>query len=55
MALDKFRFTKQKASVAAFVVKIDRKQLSVVEDEVFDDISLEDFVEELPDDAPRYP
>ncbi|KAJ1980316.1 hypothetical protein H4R35_001169 [Dimargaris xerosporica] len=54
-ALDKFRFAKQKANVAAFVVKIDRKQLSVVEDEIFDDITLEDLVEELPDDAPRYP
>lgn len=49
------RFAQQKGeNVKAYVAKIDPAQKQVVEDEAFDDISLEDLVEELPDDSPRY-
>ncbi|CAG8454209.1 9414_t:CDS:10 [Paraglomus occultum] len=53
--LRKFRFSKrsQKGS-AAFVLKIDRERLCIVEDQVYDEITLEDLVEELPETSPRY-
>ncbi|CAJ0822974.1 3477_t:CDS:2 [Entrophospora sp. SA101] len=35
-------------------IKIDRENLVVVEDEIHDDITLEELVEELPENAPRY-
>ncbi|RIA88045.1 hypothetical protein C1645_695479, partial [Glomus cerebriforme] len=35
-------------------VKIDREKLLVVEDEQYDNISLEELVEELPETSPRY-
>ncbi|CAH1764854.1 9609_t:CDS:2 [Entrophospora sp. SA101] len=35
-------------------LKIDRENLVVVEDEIHDDITLEELVEELPENAPRY-
>ncbi|KAG2221137.1 hypothetical protein INT45_004446, partial [Circinella minor] len=52
--LKEFRFAKYSSGNAAFVLQIDRKQLKIVEDEVYDDISIEDLVEELPENSPRY-
>ncbi|CAG8678001.1 2371_t:CDS:2, partial [Scutellospora calospora] len=42
--LRKFRFGKQKG-ISAFILKIDREKLLVVEDAIYDDISLEDLAE----------
>lgn len=36
------------------MLSIDRKTLEIVEDEVHDNISLEDLVEELPENTPRF-
>ncbi|XP_012559082.2 glia maturation factor beta [Hydra vulgaris] len=52
-ALKKFRFRKGE-TFAALVMKIDPEKLLVVEDEIYEDISFEDFVSELPDHSPRY-
>ncbi|KAI9251850.1 hypothetical protein BDA99DRAFT_563542 [Phascolomyces articulosus] len=52
--LKEFRFAKYSSGNAAFVLQIDRKQLKIVEDEVYDNISIEDLVEELPENSPRY-
>ncbi|CAM0137925.1 hypothetical protein VKS41_001146 [Umbelopsis sp. WA50703] len=52
--LKDFRFKKFSSGNAAFVLKVDKKNLKVVEDEEHDDISLEDLVEELPENAPRF-
>ncbi|KAL5532671.1 hypothetical protein ACEPAF_4445 [Sanghuangporus sanghuang] len=52
-ALRKFRFGRCNSS-AAMVVKIDKKQLKMVEDETYDDISIDDLAQELPENAPRY-
>lgn len=43
-ALRKFRFGRRNSS-AAIIVKIDKKALKMVEDETFDDISMEDLAE----------
>ncbi|PAV23983.1 glia maturation factor beta [Pyrrhoderma noxium] len=42
------------ASSAALVVKIDRKTLSMIEDEKYDNIEMEDLAEELPGHEPRF-
>ncbi|GES85718.1 histone H4-like [Rhizophagus clarus] len=52
--LRKFRFSKSSKGNAAFVLKIDREKLLVVEDEQYDNISLEELIEELPENSPRY-
>ncbi|KAI7872649.1 hypothetical protein BDF14DRAFT_1747119 [Spinellus fusiger] len=52
--IKKFRFAKYTQGHAAFILKIEREQLSIVEDEVYESISLEDLVEELPETSPRY-
>jgi len=53
--LRKFRFSRRsQKGTSAFVLKIDREKLCVVEDEVYDEITLEDLVEELPETSPRY-
>lgn len=44
-SLRKFRFARRNAGSAALIVKIDKKNLVMVEDEQFDDISLEDLAE----------
>ncbi|KAI8645627.1 hypothetical protein BD408DRAFT_411266 [Parasitella parasitica] len=49
-----FRFAKYESGNAAFVLQIDRKTLKIVEDEVYDNISLEDLIEELPENTPRF-
>ncbi|KAJ1965743.1 hypothetical protein IWQ62_002591, partial [Dispira parvispora] len=54
-ALESFRFAKHGDNMAALVAKVNRKDYTLVEDETFDSITFEDLVEELPDDAPRYP
>ncbi|CAG8496991.1 7280_t:CDS:2 [Funneliformis caledonium] len=52
--LRKFRFSKNSKGSAAFVLKIDRENLLVIEDELYDNITLEELVEELPENSPRY-
>ncbi|KAI0093847.1 maturation factor [Irpex rosettiformis] len=53
-ALHKFRFARRNAGHAAIVVKINKQRLIMEEVEQFDNISLEDLAEELPENAPRY-
>ncbi|KAJ1955683.1 glia maturation factor beta [Linderina pennispora] len=52
--LKKLRFSKPGTDSAVYIAKINRKEHLVVPDESFDSISLEDLIEELPDDEPRY-
>jgi len=52
--LKKLRFAKPTQHVTAYVVKINRKDLRICEDEQFEDITIEELAEELPDDSPRY-
>ncbi|OZJ03319.1 hypothetical protein BZG36_02269 [Bifiguratus adelaidae] len=52
--LRQFRFKKASKGNAAVVFKIDRQKLLIEEDEEHDDITLEDLVEELPENTPRY-
>ncbi|KAI8388816.1 uncharacterized protein BYT42DRAFT_561335 [Radiomyces spectabilis] len=52
--IKEFRFAKNSTGNAAFVLQIDRKQLKIVEVEVLEDISIEELVEELPENTPRY-
>ncbi|KAI9509350.1 hypothetical protein F5148DRAFT_1275283 [Russula earlei] len=49
----KFRFTRHKGN-AALVVKINKQKLIMEEADRFDNISLEDLAEELPEASPRY-
>ncbi|TBU49116.1 glia maturation factor beta [Dichomitus squalens] len=53
-ALRKFRFARRNAGHAAMVVKINKQKLIMEEVEQFDDISIDDLAEELPENAPRY-
>ncbi|KZV71650.1 glia maturation factor beta [Peniophora sp. CONT] len=53
-SLRKFRFARRKGGNAAIVVKINKKELIMEEVEQFDNISLDDLAEELPESAPRY-
>ncbi|KAI8329248.1 hypothetical protein BC941DRAFT_405948 [Chlamydoabsidia padenii] len=52
--IKQFRFQKFSSKNAAFVLKINKNSLKIEEDEVYDKISLEDLVEELPENTPRY-
>ncbi|OJT09128.1 Glia maturation factor beta [Trametes pubescens] len=52
--LRKFRFARRNAGHAALVVKINKQKLLMEEVEQFDDISIEDLAEELPENSPRY-
>nr|XP_019048601.1 hypothetical protein I302_02373 [Kwoniella bestiolae CBS 10118]OCF27531.1 hypothetical protein I302_02373 [Kwoniella bestiolae CBS 10118] len=52
-ALKKFRFTNRK-STAAISVKIVKASLSMAVDEEFEDQSIEEIAEELPENHPRY-
>ncbi|KAH9005117.1 hypothetical protein EDB86DRAFT_3071703 [Lactarius hatsudake] len=52
-SIRKFRFTRHKSN-AALVVKINKPKLTMEEVERFDDISIEELVEELPENSPRY-
>jgi len=51
--LKKFRFRKDK-NVAALVMKIDPDNLTVITDEIFEDVGIEEIVAELPEHIPRY-
>ncbi|EIM89995.1 glia maturation factor beta [Stereum hirsutum FP-91666 SS1] len=53
-SLRKFRFARRNAGSAALVVKINKQKLIMEEVEQFDNISLEDLAEELPENSPRY-
>ncbi|THH30370.1 hypothetical protein EUX98_g3827 [Antrodiella citrinella] len=53
-ALRKFRFARRNAGSAAIVVKINKQKLIMEEVEQFDNISIDDLAEELPENAPRY-
>ncbi|KAK9768876.1 hypothetical protein K7432_000106 [Basidiobolus ranarum] len=50
----KFRFAKTLENPSAYLIKIDRKKFLIEEDELFENIPLEDLIEEIPDDSPRY-
>ncbi|WOO79684.1 Actin-depolymerizing factor gmf1 [Vanrija pseudolonga] len=52
-ALKEFRFSKSKGN-AAISVKIVKATLSMAVDEEFEDQSIEEIAEELPENAPRY-
>ncbi|KAH7929728.1 glia maturation factor beta [Leucogyrophana mollusca] len=53
-ALRKFRFARRNQGSAAIVVKIDKSKLVMEEVEQFDNISIDDLAEELPENSPRY-
>ncbi|KAF9646398.1 glia maturation factor beta [Thelephora ganbajun] len=53
-SLRKFRFARRDAGSAALVIKVNKAKLIMEEVEQFDDISIEDLVEELPENAPRF-
>ncbi|GLB34577.1 putative cofilin/tropomyosin-type actin-binding protein [Lyophyllum shimeji] len=53
-SLRKFRFARRNAGSAAIVIKINKVKLVMEEVEQFDDISIEELAEELPENAPRY-
>jgi len=53
-SLRKFRFSLRNAGSAAAVFKVNKLELIMEEVEQFDDISIEDLVEELPENAPRF-
>ncbi|KAH9945898.1 glia maturation factor beta [Epithele typhae] len=53
-ALRKFRFARRNSGHAAMVIKINKKDLIMEEVEQFDDISINDLAEELPENSPRY-
>ncbi|KAH9981323.1 glia maturation factor beta [Lactifluus volemus] len=52
-SIRKFRFTRRQNN-AALVVKINKQKLIMEQVETFDNISLEDLAEELPEASPRY-
>lgn len=52
-ALKDFRFRKEKNN-AAIIMKILPEELKVVEDESYENTSIEELVEELPEHLPRY-
>ncbi|KIM48622.1 hypothetical protein M413DRAFT_437820 [Hebeloma cylindrosporum] len=53
-ALRKFRFARRSAGSAAIVIKINKAKLIMEVAEQFDDISIEELAEELPENSPRY-
>ncbi|CAO1627491.1 unnamed protein product [Parajaminaea phylloscopi] len=52
--LESFRMAKREAASAAIVIKIDKAKLVMEIEDEFDNISLEDLEEELPENTPRY-
>ncbi|TFK30215.1 glia maturation factor beta [Coprinopsis marcescibilis] len=52
--LRKFRFARRNSGSAAIVIKINKAKLIMEEVEQFDDISIEELAEELPENSPRY-
>ncbi|CAA7270974.1 unnamed protein product [Cyclocybe aegerita] len=53
-SLRKFRFARRNAGTAAIVIKINKAKLIMEEVEQFDNISIEELAEELPENSPRY-
>ncbi|KAI0699675.1 hypothetical protein BC835DRAFT_1412458 [Cytidiella melzeri] len=53
-SLRKFRFARRNAGHAAIIVKINKQKLIMEEVEQFDNITIEDLAEGLPENAPRY-
>ncbi|KAJ7063504.1 hypothetical protein C8F01DRAFT_80108 [Mycena amicta] len=53
-SLRKFRFARRSQGSAALVIKINKAQLIMEEVEQFDNISIEELAEELPENSPRY-
>ncbi|EEB96210.1 hypothetical protein MPER_04694 [Moniliophthora perniciosa FA553] len=53
-SLRKFRFARRSAGNAAIVIKINKQKLIMEEVEQFDNISIEELAEELPENSPRY-
>ncbi|OSX65410.1 hypothetical protein POSPLADRAFT_1044784 [Postia placenta MAD-698-R-SB12] len=53
-SLRKFRFARRNAGSAALIVKINKQKLIMEEVEQFDNISIDDLAEELPENSPRY-
>ncbi|RKP13604.1 hypothetical protein BJ684DRAFT_467, partial [Piptocephalis cylindrospora] len=51
--MKKFRFAKTE-STTALVLRINRKDQTLEEEDFYDDVQMEDLVEELPDNQPRY-
>ncbi|WFD07115.1 hypothetical protein MVES1_002472 [Malassezia vespertilionis] len=49
-----FRLKKSSSKTAAAVVKIDKKKLLMVMDEIYDSTTLDELVEELPEHSPRF-
>ncbi|KAG6885883.1 hypothetical protein C0993_008402 [Termitomyces sp. T159_Od127] len=52
--LRKFRFARRSSGSAALIIKINKSKLILEEVEQFDDISIEELAEELPENSPRY-
>ncbi|THU77811.1 glia maturation factor beta [Dendrothele bispora CBS 962.96] len=52
--LRKFRFARRNEGSAALVIKINKQKLVMEEVEQFDNISIEELAEELPENSPRY-
>ncbi|KIY72116.1 glia maturation factor beta [Cylindrobasidium torrendii FP15055 ss-10] len=53
-ALKKFRFARRSQGSAALVIKINKSKLIMEQDDLYDDISIEELAEELPENSPRY-
>ncbi|EGN93289.1 hypothetical protein SERLA73DRAFT_145837 [Serpula lacrymans var. lacrymans S7.3] len=53
-SLRKFRFARRNAGSAALVIKINKTKLIMEEADLFDNISIDDLAEELPENSPRY-
>ncbi|PPQ91413.1 hypothetical protein CVT25_014301 [Psilocybe cyanescens] len=53
-SLRKFRFKRRSQGSAAIVIKINKAKLVLEEVEQFDDITIEELAEELPENSPRY-
>ncbi|KAJ3995643.1 hypothetical protein F5050DRAFT_1765718 [Lentinula boryana] len=53
-SLRKFRFARRNDGSAAIVIKINKQKLIMEEVEQFDNISIEELAEELPENSPRY-
>jgi len=53
-SLRKFRFARRNEGSAALVVKINKQKLLMEEVEQFDNITIEELAEELPENSPRF-
>ncbi|KAI9570471.1 maturation factor [Boletus coccyginus] len=53
-SLRKFRFARRSQGSAALIVRINKKDLVMEEQEQFDNISIQELAEELPESSPRY-